>query len=201
MWPELFKIAALVTLAVFVRYGFDVRKKHGMTPLAPPWLTRIMMMVSCAVVALYGYVLWTLDGLVWVDALALPLTAAGAALVWAAKHELGASHTWTGYCVESPKLVVSGVYGYLRHPLYTGVYLFEIGAVCTFAPRLSVLPRWGAAMAVVALIFVMTFNATMAALETRRMARMFGAEFERYRARVRAFIPVPIRNHPSHAGE
>jgi len=121
MWADLFRMAELVTLAVFVRYGLDVRKKQGMTPLAPPWLTRIMKIVSCAVVALYAYVLWTLQGLVWTDALALALTVAGAALVGAAKHELGASHTWTGYCMESPRLVLSGVYGYLRHPLYAGV--------------------------------------------------------------------------------
>jgi len=190
-------MAALATLAVFVGYGLDVRTKRGVTPLAPLPLTRIMKIVSSALVALYAYVLWTLQALVSTDALALALTLAGAALVRAAKLELGASHTWTGYCIESPRLVRSGVYGYLRHPLYAGVYLFEIGAVCTFLPRASVLPRWAAAIAVVGLVFAMIFNAAMATLETRRMATMFGREFERYCARVRAFMPLRRRVHPA----
>jgi protein-S-isoprenylcysteine O-methyltransferase Ste14 len=185
-----FKCAQLAALVVFVWYGFDLRRKQGMVPLVAPWFTRIMKAASCVVVALYLYLLWAIDRLVWADALALLFTGTGAALVRAAKQELGSGHTWTGYCIASPTLVASGIYSYLRHPLYAGVYLFEVGALCTFAPRVSVLPPWAVALGVMCLVYAMTFNATMAAFETRRMARMFGAELEAYRARVRAFIPV-----------
>lgn len=91
----------------------------------------------------------------------------------AAKRQLGASHTWMGYCIESPTLVTSGIYAYLCHPLYAGVYLFEVGALCTFAPRISALLPWTATLAIVCLAYAMSFNAAMAAWETRRMARMF----------------------------
>jgi len=190
------KTAQLGVLAVFIWYGFDLREKEGMTPLASPWLTRIMKTASCVVVVLYVYVQLAVDRLVWADAFALLFTTTGTTLVVAAKHQLGSSHTWTGYCIESPRLIASGVYAYVRHPLYTGVYLFEIGAVCSVAPRWSVLPSWGLAVAVVCLIYAMSFNATMAARETQRMARMFGDEFVVYRARVRAFIPVRRRLRP-----
>jgi len=189
----LFKAVQFGVLAIFIWYGFDLRRKHGMTPLALPWLTRVMKVVSCVVVVLYVYVLWAVHELVWTDVLALVFTTSGAALVRAAKQALGDSHTWTGYCMEAPTLVVSGIYAYLRHPLYTGVYLFEIGALWTFVPRLDMLPVWGVVLAGICLLYAMSFNATMAALETRRMTRRFGPEFEAYRERVRAFIPLRRR--------
>lgn len=58
---------------------------------------------------------------------------------------------------------------------------------------MSVLPGWAVALGVVCLVYAMSFNAAMAAFETHRMARMVGAEFEVYRTRVRAFVPVRKR--------
>jgi protein-S-isoprenylcysteine O-methyltransferase Ste14 len=191
MTLALFKLTQLAVLAVFVRHAFDLRRKRGMVPLVAPWLTGLMKVVSCIVVTLYVYVLWRVDRLMATDALALLVTAAGATLVRAAKRDLGVSHTWTGYCVDSPNLVVAGIYAYLRHPLYAGVYVFELGALCTFVPRAGMLPPGLIALAAVCLCYAIVFNAVMATLETRRMSAVFGEAFARYRARVRAFVPLP----------
>jgi len=74
----LFKAVQFGVLAIFIWYGFDLRRKHGMTPLALPWLTRVMKVVSCVVVVLYVYVLWAVHELVWTDVLALVFTTLGA---------------------------------------------------------------------------------------------------------------------------
>jgi len=90
---------------------------------------------------------------------------------------------WLGRPAPSPvelfgthRLVVSGVYAWIRHPMMAGGLLFLL----TSGPSLN------------NLVFAAMYAAYMVVgshYEDRRLARVFGDEYRRYRARVGAFFP------------
>jgi protein-S-isoprenylcysteine O-methyltransferase Ste14 len=89
--------------------------------------------------------------------------------------------------LESTKLIVKGVYSYIRHPLYTGASLFLLGSLLTMVAHLT----WCVSLVVVAAsVFVMCSLAITARRETRILAATFGAEFLSYKKRVHAFLPL-----------
>jgi protein-S-isoprenylcysteine O-methyltransferase Ste14 len=185
-----FKFLSLAVFLVFAVFVFDIRNKPGMVPIVRPIWTTMMKLLSVAMFATYVAVLVGLEAVAPADWLALGLTAAGATLVAAAKLTLGRYHTWTGFHLDRTVIVRAGIYSRLRHPLYTGVFLFEFGGLLVVAPRVPARPAVLLAVVLVAVLYLMAFNVTMARRESREMARKFGAEFDDYRSRVRAFIPV-----------
>ena len=80
---------------------------------------------------------------------------------------------------EADKLVTQGPFRYTRNPMYLGVSLVLAGSwllMGALSPLLGVL------------IFVVTADRWYIAFEERMLERKFGAEFERYRARVRRWM-------------
>lgn len=74
-----------------------------------------------------------MDYLSYLDFLALVLTFLGTVIVVKSKLDLGICHTWAGYCKQPSELEVSGIYAYIRHPLYTGIHLFSVDELLTLA--------------------------------------------------------------------
>jgi protein-S-isoprenylcysteine O-methyltransferase Ste14 len=77
------------------------------------------------------------------------------------------------------RLVTTGPYAVVRHPIYLGIIDFLIG---------SALFRNDVALLVVALLFVLFFMAQLR-VEERLFSAHFGEEWERYRARTPALFP------------
>jgi protein-S-isoprenylcysteine O-methyltransferase Ste14 len=188
-----YKIAALGFYALFAFYVFDIRNKPGMRPIVSPLWTQLMKTLSLIVLAAYAYILVTMKVVTPGDWCGLALTGVGALLVATAKITLGRYHTWTGFHLEKTTIVRTGIYSRLRHPLYTGIFLFEFGGLAVMAPRavaleplliLGILPGFA---------YLMGFNIAMAARESREMERKFGTEFEAYKSSVRAFFPIRRR--------
>ncbi len=183
-----FQVVQLVVTALFVFHVFDVRNKPGMQLLAPAALTLMMKLLSFAIlggfiVVVVGFIR---DVTAW-DAMGLALTGLGTWLATRAKRDLGQRHTWTGYCLESTAVVTTGIYGRIRHPLYTGIYLFELGALCVFLPRV---PLWMAVLTVLSLVYVMPFNAWMASRESAYLTKLLGDDYADYARKVHAFLPL-----------
>lgn len=79
-------------------------------------------------------------------------------------------------------LVISGVYRYVRHPLYTGGML-----VLWLTPLMT--------GSVLALVLGLTLYLYVGSLfEERKLARTFGDAYQTYRANVPRFIPRPWRS-------
>ena len=110
-----------ITFAVFIS---DFKKKAGMVPLISEKWTYVLKLLLMVPLFVYSYALLTLNGILPVDMISFGLTFLGTALVVKAKWDLSRHHTWTGFCMEVPKLVVHGIYSYIRHPPYAGVYFF-----------------------------------------------------------------------------
>lgn len=83
--------------------------------------------------------------------------------------------------IDHPKrLVVRGLYRYVRNPMYLGVLLVLIGEAVLF--RAPALLSYIAIWLLVVHLFVLLY-------EEPNLRRRFGADYLRYRARVRRWIP------------
>ncbi|QJD30904.1 methyltransferase family protein [Methylococcus geothermalis] len=77
-------------------------------------------------------------------------------------------------------LVTTGLYGLSRHPQYTGLALFGLGALLLW-------PRFLVLIAYVAMLFLYR---ALAALEERRCVEAFGEAYRDYQARTRPILPI-----------
>jgi protein-S-isoprenylcysteine O-methyltransferase Ste14 len=122
--------------------------------------------------------LWLVpDRLGWAG---VALTAAGASFAWWARLHLG--NLWSGGIVrrEGHRIIDTGPYGIVRHPIYTGLI---VAAFALAALKATPLALAGALL--VAIGF-----ALKARVEERFLAAELGAEdYGRYRGRVPMLIP------------
>jgi len=173
-----------LTFAVFIS---DFKRKAGMVPLISEKWTYVLKLVLLAPLLVYAYALLTLNALSPIDLAGFGLTFLGTALVVKAKWDLSRNHTWVGFCMDAPKLVAHGIYSYIRHPLYAGVYLFVSGLTLTVALRAS----WYLVVPVgLALVYILSFLAVSASRETKRLEKKLGREFTEYKKQVHFCLPL-----------
>ncbi len=182
-----FKVMQLAIVGVFTFFVSDIRKKKGMNPLISKTLCNLMKICYLIPIVMYGHLIVTLDDLLIFDFVALGLTWVGMVLAAKAKTDLGEYHTWVGYGSEGSKLVTDGIFSYIRHPLYTGVYVLIIGGLFTIIPHAS---RRVTAIVLITLTYVMAVIALAASRETEFLAKQFADEFEEYRRQVHPFLPI-----------
>ncbi|WLQ16225.1 methyltransferase [Hahella aquimaris] len=191
-----FKILCWLILSVFFYYGYDMRRRPNWRELAPSISTRVMKSAALALGVILVTAIACLSQLKATDYAAFLCFLIGALLVCQAKTELEKNHafTWTGYVLCKPHLVTSGIYAWLRHPLYAGVYLVEIGGALVVLPHASEwFPHAHFAVSLglsLALLYAMFFNLLQATRESRFLSQVFGEEYLRYASRVRAFLPI-----------
>jgi protein-S-isoprenylcysteine O-methyltransferase Ste14 len=113
----------------------------------------------------------------WVPVL-LRLVLAGVTLV-AAVMLVRAAHTVMDHGSEPRRLVTTGAFGRVRHPLYLGCILFYLGLV------LATLSIASAAVFVV----IILFYDYIARYEEKLLLGRFGEEYERYRERSGRWLP------------
>lgn len=84
-------------------------------------------------------------------------------------------------------LVTTGLYGYIRHPLYVGSFLLGLGLALIVGDWLL--------LALFLVLFLVNHGSVIRA-EERDLHRAFGGAYASYRAEVPAFIPaLPLRQH------
>ena len=113
-----------------------------------------------------------------VNAIAVVLVAAGALLLGAGTLRLGSNLTPLPYPKRDSRLVDTGVYRYVRHPLYGGLILIAFGWSLRRGGGLSLLY---AGLLVVLLV-------AKSRLEERWLAVRY-PEYRAYRGRTRRFLP------------
>jgi protein-S-isoprenylcysteine O-methyltransferase Ste14 len=94
--------------------------------------------------------------------------------------DLGTNWSRTLELRENHRLVTRGVYRSIRHPMYTGIYLYAVA-------QGLLLPNWIAGPACFAAFTVM-FACRLCA-EERMMVDRFGEDYERYRGRTKRLVP------------
>jgi protein-S-isoprenylcysteine O-methyltransferase Ste14 len=186
MWITLFKLSQFLIISIFVVFISDFRKKTGMVPLINERITMFIKFSYFIPVTIFAYTIATMDYLTPFDFLASALTFVGTVVIVKAKLDLDICHTWAGYCKQSSKLEVSGIYAYIRHPLYLGVHLFSIGGlvILTLHTQLYLI------MVTVTMgLFMILFLTITASKETVYLTKKLGNNFIRYRDQVHPFLP------------
>ena len=181
---QFFQAIVAITFAVFIS---DFKRKTGMVPLISEKWTYALKLLLLVPLFIYAYALITLPAVLPVDLFSFGLTFLGTALVVKAKWDLARHHTWAGFCMDAPKLVAHGIYSYIRHPLYAGVYLFVSGLTLTVTLHAS----WYLVVtAGLALVYILSFLAVSASRETRRLEKKLGREFTEYKRQVHFCLPL-----------
>jgi len=195
----LFKIGQFIILLTFAVFISDFRKKGGMVPLINGKLTLSMRFCYPVLICGCGFVIATLKLLLPLDFVALTVTLLGTFLVVKAKIDLGKYHTWAGYHFKATKLVTEGIYTFIRHPIYTGVYVFILGGLLISIPNLGVIsakilytPWFVTYIGLAALAYMMALIPIIASRETALLLQQFGDEFLEYQQQVHAFLPLRI---------
>jgi protein-S-isoprenylcysteine O-methyltransferase Ste14 len=132
----------------------------GMVALAVPWWVGMRKLASDGVFHPVGL---------------LPLVAGFALLLWCV-YDFYASGKGTLAPWSPPKhLVIQGPYRYTRNPMYVGVLLMLAGWALTF---------WSTTLAIYTGIMMLGFQLRVVYGEEPWLARMHGAQWAEYRARV-----------------
>jgi protein-S-isoprenylcysteine O-methyltransferase Ste14 len=98
--------------------------------------------------------------------------------VWARRH-LGRNWSGTVTTKDDHELVRTGPYGFVRHPIYTGILLAFVGMAVGMGTWTSVL-----AVVLVTVAFLRKLR-----LEEQFMTDQFGERYEQYRREVPALVP------------
>lgn len=102
-----------------------------------------------------------------------------AAILYSAMSTLGPVFSPSLQIAKEHKLITTGIYGYMRHPMYTAAFLMLLGQSLLFP---SVVGWVAAALAFALLVVVRIPN------EEAMMVETFGEEYMEYRERVRSLL-------------
>ena len=101
--------------------------------------------------------------------------------ILAAVYLAEASHrTMLGQVRDEPKVVRSGVYGIVRHPMYLSVILLALGLLL-FSLSLAAACVW---------ILLIGFMHVIARYEERQLVAYFGEDYRDYQREVRMWLPT-----------
>jgi protein-S-isoprenylcysteine O-methyltransferase Ste14 len=129
--------------------------------------------------------MWPLP--VWARWTAVVPLVSGGALVVGGLRNIGTNLTISPSTKEGQRLVTSGTYGWVRHPMYSGVFLQSVG-VCLLMANWFVLLCAGTFCSLIAV---------RTRLEEANLIAKFGDEYRRYQQRVGKFLPkVSLPDQP-----
>jgi protein-S-isoprenylcysteine O-methyltransferase Ste14 len=147
------------------------------------WVLPVLMVIGLGLIFFLPYadrrgflVFRDGDGLRYAGLL---LYATGNGLAFAALRSLGKQYSGYVTLQEDHRLVQTGLYSVIRHPIYLRALLVAVGIPLIFRSWL-----W-----IALLLLIIPFVATRIRQEERLLADQFGAEFEDYRRRTWRLIP------------
>jgi protein-S-isoprenylcysteine O-methyltransferase Ste14 len=179
------RIVAGLWVAWFLSWHVAMLWRDKPTVQAPRKEYRLyFVMIAAGLVLMYGVfprgqpVLWAVTP--WLGWSMVALTAAGIAFAWWARIALG--RLWSGGVerMAEHRVVDSGPYAFVRHPIYTGLIA---GAVALAVLQARPWPILGAAL------FSLGFT-LKARVEERFLEKEIGG-YEAYRRRVSMIFPLP----------
>ncbi len=101
-------------------------------------------------------------------------------MIWRAHADLGKNWSPTLEIVQGQKLVTSGIYAIVRHPIYAGMWLAMIG-------QALLLHNWVAGLAGIVAYAPIFFTRTPR--EEKMMIDQFGGEYQAYMRRTGGIFP------------
>ena len=169
-WVILF-IFTLYNLWFSWRVSLRQRRYHG--------IPRFFSFQSLILLVILQYPVWFGDAFAWYQVLSWLLLAGSLLVAFFGFHQFYRLGKPGDQMEETTRLIKSGLYRYIRHPLYLSLILGGFGAMLKDAGWLQVI------LALVNL-FALTLTAK---IEEREMIRKFGQAYKAYMKETKLFIP------------
>jgi protein-S-isoprenylcysteine O-methyltransferase Ste14 len=177
------QVSWMALFAVWLALSFTAKSTRERDPMASQLLYRIPTLLSY----LLMFTPWFWKGALgqsWIspgreEMAGAAVTVAGVALaIWA---RLSIGRNWSGVVTvkEDHRLVRTGPYSRVRHPIYSGLILAMAGTAL-------VNRRWAGLLAVLMITATFWFKSR---IEEQFMQRTFGSEYDIYRRQTGAFLP------------
>ncbi len=183
----IYKTITILILIVFAFFISDFRKKEKMTPLYNSTIIILLKLLYLVPIGIFIYTIIKIQNLLLYDYVLPLIMSVGAFLVVKSKLDLGHHHTWVGYVSENSGYVCKGIYSYIRHPLYAGIYLIIIFCSISIAIHNPVyIGLFNAAICT----FILGFIYFSAYKETCFLIKSRGKEFEIYCKTIHPFFPL-----------
>ena len=116
----------------------------------------------------------------WIGVCGFVTTAAGTALFWRTHAELGRGFSGLLQIMEGTRLVTTGLYARVRHPMYGAIALYAFG-------QLLLIPNWVAGPSnLIVAVFIYRIRVPR---EEALLEQVFGDNFKRYKAATGVIIP------------
>lgn len=128
------KIPLIIISIVFIFSISDLRKKTGARFLLRPFIVYSAKACYPIPLAALLWAIWQLPAIDIIYVIAAGLIVLGTYLALSAKIALGSLHTWAGHGQEQKqKIITSGPYRIMRHPMYVGIWLYMLGGMVIIA--------------------------------------------------------------------
>ncbi len=180
-----FKITQALVAVLLLFFVFDFRLRgerhlNAGTPLL------VALLFPAYAIGYLSVVLFFLKSITVLDWVAFFISLTGLVLVIKARVDLKDRYAWPGQFRLNTQLVRNGIYAYMRHPIYIGVFMFVTGTLLTVIVH-SVL--WlGILMAIVA-ASLLAFVTLAARYEEVRLQEELGEVYISYQCEVNAVLP------------
>lgn len=136
------------------------------------------------------FFIWKLQKLSIYEAVGLGLLCLGTIIVFAAKIELGELHSWAGYAtLKAERFCKTGIYSWIRHPLYLGIMIVNIGIAFIVIPNFHFSLQISLTF-LIGSFLTFLFLIVSSSKETKYLSEKFGNPFRRYATQVYSFIPL-----------
>ena len=138
---------------------------------------------------------WTEGGNLWAQLFGTPIAHLVAMVIGYTIVFAGATLVADGWrrihqARRQNRLMTDGVYGRVRHPQYTGLFLIVFG---------EGIVHWPTIVSVLAFPVIVIAYTMLARREERQMVELFGDEYREYQRRVPMFVPRREGAHPQEA--
>lgn len=189
-----YQIIQYCILAFFIGCISDFRKKGPSELLVNKHLITVIRCLYFIPIIIYASVILRMETFKFQDLFALILTFNGTFLVARAKYELADQHRWPGFgCSTATKIKTNGIYAYLRHPMYTGMYIFAIGSLLTMLLHATFSCSFYVYL--VTLFVALGYLVFISNRETKYLASI-ATNMESYRTQVHSCLPLKISTLP-----
>lgn len=165
----LWMLLELANLIVFTLFILPRPQPTGARPLLPIAATRLLRLTFLIPILAFGYSLFFNQLTSPADWACLAIAIIGNVLVIKGKHDLGNSHTWTGYHLPGAKRIRSGIFAWIAHPMYTGIILVIVSCSLVYITRL---PLWLSGLALICCFYIVAFLILAALRENRQLLQV-----------------------------
>lgn len=189
-----YKIAYTTAFALFLVLISDFRNKKTQPLFTHGWLLLMrggyLLPLLCSMLFL-----WKLQMLTFAAYISFFFLVCGVLIVAASKRELGKRHSWAGYVAQdSETFCITGIYSWVRHPIYMGIMVVDIGISFIVIPNIAFQLQLALTF-LIGSFFTFIFLIISSNRETKHLANKFGKSFINYAQQVCAFFPLRKFKH------